>query len=588
MKKLFNNILLVFSLSLLLVSCEDNEMMLQPNDFSDVSFINSQLIDQWSDNIIEVGSPISFMDLSQNAVTHTWTIEESCSFLYGKYTENDTVYDSFIIPNAGTVTTDITAYVLFNEPGNEIGVKINNSFRDEVTYTAFPDDLSYSLSYTFEYSIGSEYNSSTGLWDFEAEYIFKVLDKVDATVSFFIGDELIAEVDKGIFGDESEMDSWATIEISTDDIITIQADVYGEPETMKSYFSSNLNSVDTIESTSETVSTNPKITRLTEYYFPSALGNFDVGYMKLVRSSGTSDVTVPASSVTKTLPLKFNVTMGTGDLEAAATVTDFDEITFSLSALASTLPSAVKNDFSVTINNPDKSITNESITISSVSLNSAKSAFVVRLASEIYVDDEITIKYTPASSAIEDIYGRELAAFEITDPTFFDPVITDSEMRGFEGEQSSDKSIYGWFLQDYPYWAISDEQVYSGNASLKYYNDGLDDSDSTWTCQSNATYSELSGSAGRYLLEAWVWVDAYATITSDITFAFESPTATLTSTTTPISDVTRGKWCKIEREYTFSADLVEATTKMNIKMSNENVGTMYIDDISLSRVQTRP
>ncbi|MFR9524090.1 MAG: hypothetical protein SNH94_05920 [Rikenellaceae bacterium] len=590
MKKIVYSI--ITSLALLFSSCEENESMLQPNGFSDVSFICSQLINQWSDNVIEVGTPISFMDLSQGAVTHTWTIEESCSLLYGEYSENDTEYDQYIIPGGVTVSEDVTAFVLFNEPGNDVGVKINNSFKDEVTYTAFPDDLTTTVTFPFEWTVGSTYNSSTGLWDFEAEYIFKVLDKVDASVEIYAGDTLIASVDKGVFGDDSEVESWETVEVTTDDIIKIVADVYGEPETMNLYFSSYLKSYESMASTTETISTNPKITRLTNYYFPSSLQTFELGYMRLVRSSGdtSTGISTPASSVTKTLPLCINVSMGENDLSATPTVTDFDEITFALSAVVNSLPSTVTSDFIVEINNPDKYINNEKVEVSSVALNSTKTAFVVNLAGDIYIDDQITITYAPTDKAITDTYGRELASF-VTDeqPEFFDPVITDPVNRGFEGTVNSTTSVDGWYLQHYLYWGVSAEQAHTGSYSMKYYNEGVDGSSTDyWACQSAAADSELSGDAGTYIFKAWVYVTEDTTLTEDVSIALQYPTGTLVSTTSTILDAPRGEWFEIEREYTVATEFIVATSKINLKMINTNVGTVYFDDISLERKQTRP
>ncbi len=589
MKKIVYNILL--ATSLLLVSCEENELKLQANDFSDVSFICTQLVNQWSDNIIEVGTPISFMDLSQNAITHTWSIEEGSCFLRGEYSENDTTYDDYIIEGAGTATTDIIAYVLFNEPSNDVGVKLNNSFKHEVTYTAFPDDMSTTVTFPFEWTIGSEYNSATGLWDFEAEYIFKVLDKVDASVQLYANDELIAEVAKGVSGDESEMESWETVEITTDDVIKVVVDVYGEPDTINETYSSILKDYETLTATSEVISTDPKITRLTSYYFPSALEAFSLGQIVLRRSSGDSStgITIPTGSATKILPLNINVSMGEKELEAVPTVTAFDQITFSANSTLSTLPSTIMSDITVVISNADKNITSESIEIKSVALNSSKTGFVVTLDENIYVDDTITLTYSPIDKAITDSYGRELAEMVIEQPAFFDPVVTDPVNRGFEGTQTSDKNITGWWIQHEAYWSYSQEQQHTGNNSLKFYNDGSDTESTTdWTCQSLTSESELSGDAGTYILKAWVWVGSDAQFVSDIIFAITSPTGTVSSTASTLFDATPEEWFEIEREYTVPTELVEASTKINIKMSNSNIGTLYVDDVSLEMKQTRP
>lgn len=43
------------------------------------------------DTYTRKGNPISFMDLSHNALSHSWTIDEGCCFIKGEFNKADTV-----------------------------------------------------------------------------------------------------------------------------------------------------------------------------------------------------------------------------------------------------------------------------------------------------------------------------------------------------------------------------------------------------------------------------------------------------------------------------------------------------------------
>lgn len=592
MKRVVYNIIAIAAL--LLASCEDNESMLQPNDFSDVSFICSQLTNQYSDNIIEVGSPISFMDLSQNAVTHTWTIDERCAFLYGEYDKNDTVYDEFIIPNAGTQTTDVTMFVLFQEPGTDVKVRINNSFSEEVSFVRYSDDMAWTPSYSSEYEIGSTYNTTTGLWDFEAECSFYVLDYVDAKVEVrrLSDDELLGEVAKGVVGDTTESDSWDVVNITTDDVIAISAEVYGEPGTVTWNISSSyLMSYDALASTTEVVSTNPVVTKYTRYYQPSKLSDeegFNLGAINLVRSSsynGDSQITQPSGYLSKQLPLRVVTTMGEGDLTATYKATDFNQITLYLSALGSTeLPANVASDFTVAVSNDGASI-NETIAARSVAYNSSRSAVVITLESDIYLDDEITFKYNPSGVAITDTYGRELASindsYDSNEFSFFDPVITDSDLRGFE-----EGGTTSWYIQHSNYWSLSSERSNGGDYSMKFNNTTAGSSTEYYTVQNN-NCDDLTGDAGEYILKAWVYLESGASVDTDIRFTINNPWTLASSTTSSMTDAPTGVWTELEQKFIITSAMVGGTTTLNMTMPTSNTGTIFVDDISLERKMTR-
>lgn len=128
--KIRNLIIMAVALMLAFTACEDNEYE-APNDLSAVGWYTSNFRNE--EFMIGINDFISFSDLSQGAVTHTWTIPEGAYFLEGPITRNDTVLENFIIPNAGNETTDKTIHVLFTKSGLQ-PVRLHNTFHQKVVF----------------------------------------------------------------------------------------------------------------------------------------------------------------------------------------------------------------------------------------------------------------------------------------------------------------------------------------------------------------------------------------------------------------------------------------------------------------------
>ena len=90
-------ILLAFLLTGLFIGCEDDDYE-APNSFSDVGWYTSLLRD--AEFNIGINDFITFSDLSQGAIEHSWTIADGSFYLKSPLTKNDTIYEDFIIdPN---------------------------------------------------------------------------------------------------------------------------------------------------------------------------------------------------------------------------------------------------------------------------------------------------------------------------------------------------------------------------------------------------------------------------------------------------------------------------------------------------------
>lgn len=128
MKKIY--LILSLAMATLFVACKD-ESYEQPNTFSDVGFYTGGA----RQNVLRstVGNYMSFMDLSQGTVDHTWTIQEGNFFLEGPIERRDTVFEQFIINRGDTVSKEDVVHVLFSNGGfNE--VTLHNTFHDSVAF----------------------------------------------------------------------------------------------------------------------------------------------------------------------------------------------------------------------------------------------------------------------------------------------------------------------------------------------------------------------------------------------------------------------------------------------------------------------
>lgn len=128
MKKL--TIFLSF-IGLLFVSCQKDDIEL--STISDVTWYSSTPLSA-NINLATAGVAISIIDLSQNALTHEWTISNNASFLKPGFTNKlGTNLAPFIDETKGKSTTDQTLFVYFPTAG-DYTIKMRHTFKDQVTY----------------------------------------------------------------------------------------------------------------------------------------------------------------------------------------------------------------------------------------------------------------------------------------------------------------------------------------------------------------------------------------------------------------------------------------------------------------------
>lgn len=114
---------------MLFIACDDEYE--PPFELSDVGFYTSK--GTLGDLQLNLDDYMSFSDLSQGAVSHSWTIENSDVFLEGPIDRTDTILERFIIEPRSNVSFEKTVHVLFQTSGMK-KVRLRNTFNEMVTF----------------------------------------------------------------------------------------------------------------------------------------------------------------------------------------------------------------------------------------------------------------------------------------------------------------------------------------------------------------------------------------------------------------------------------------------------------------------
>lgn len=127
MKKIIKLSIALFTV--LFIACDDEYE--PPFELSDVGFYTSK--GTLGELQLNLDDYMSFSDLSQGAVSHSWTIEKSDVFLDGPIDRTDTILERFIIEPRSNVSFEKTVHVLFQTSGMK-KVRLRNTFNEMVTF----------------------------------------------------------------------------------------------------------------------------------------------------------------------------------------------------------------------------------------------------------------------------------------------------------------------------------------------------------------------------------------------------------------------------------------------------------------------
>ncbi|MCG9793729.1 hypothetical protein [Flavobacterium algicola] len=125
---------------LFVVSCSNNYEA-PPYPFQDVSYYSSLSGRDLNLSPVQAGTNLTFIDFSQGALSHEWSIETGNFYLKEKFpTTTGADLTPYIDTEKGLTTTDAKAHVLFPNVGT-FKITLTNTYSEKVTYKgAIPID----------------------------------------------------------------------------------------------------------------------------------------------------------------------------------------------------------------------------------------------------------------------------------------------------------------------------------------------------------------------------------------------------------------------------------------------------------------
>ncbi|NJB81649.1 hypothetical protein [Wenyingzhuangia aestuarii] len=500
---------------------------------------------------INKGDYISFIDLSQNAISHEWIIEKEDKFLNPNFKTSDKNLIPFINNDLGTVSTSKPAHILFLKPGiNE--VKMVNTFDSPVTFNGKVKIESVKKGDVYELK---------NIW------------KVDVYDSLKPAVKISKEDDLGV---KTELYNSAKELIPADGVINIEAGESLIYEDITTIGRPNANSWKSPGSNQKTASGTKNV--VFDYL---KLGEFEAGSLSVSRDG--DDKTVPkAESQVLDIPLKIIVNKSSKPfniIEESVVRLESNKISFDVSGELKAFTDQEAN-FNVHVTNTAASFDSD-ITVTKAQVSSTNKATIeLTLASDIYNTDDIKVSYIVGATTIVSADERDLLAF--TDQTVrFTDELLDSDYYGFELGGSE------WFIQHPDQWSYSSSFANTGTNSLKFSEADVSSMDNKIKVQGTSA-TELKIVAGTYNFSINVWIDVDSDLNTLLT-NFQG--TTFKSVKWDLTGVKKGEWVKLNQEVTLADYDNTNNDKLVFQINKVDVistsATMYVDDISMVPVEQR-
>ncbi|BAX78482.1 hypothetical protein [Labilibaculum antarcticum] len=362
--------LFLFSVLAMLFACEADYEPL--NDYSDVDWYTSSFSQA---KTVAVGKYLSFSDLSQNAVDHSWSFSDTsgCNFLTGRIVRQDSTYTQFIDENIGNESTEKTVSIIFTKAGIQ-GVKLRNTFNDKVVFKG-TDTL--------------ESVMQDGLWVIDTTFVVDVYDSIQSAFKVFYEDVELVNVnfdEQHVLADSS---SWPVKEIMAGEALKfVDMTTIGRPDS-RTWSVGGGNPATSVDSA-----------KVVSFY---KLGT----YFTRLNSSRTGE-SIPGGYKMKYVPLKIKVIKSTLPFDVVGQATEANDETISISLTGEMVPFAGKEgDFTVHVTN---GAFDQDIAVASASIKSTNGTVLeLKLTEPIYNSDAITVTYVGGTIMSSD--ERNLAAF---------------------------------------------------------------------------------------------------------------------------------------------------------------------------------
>ncbi|TYA92142.1 hypothetical protein [Seonamhaeicola marinus] len=364
---------------LVLLGCEEKEYaeFTAPDELSDVSWlIGTQpfVNDPFS---INVDTNVPFLDLSQGTVSHEWIIEEGNKFLRTGFKSQDSIFDDYIMEDAGLSITDPKAFVLFKNSGIN-RVRLLNKFEEKVTYRSSAGNL--------------EAHQEGDLWVIDTTFTFDVYAKILPAFSILKDGVEILNVTGEQETSIEDSDSWPVVEIEAATGLTYRDNTtIGRPNTTTWIIPDGVpNQIGGEE-------------REIKFF---KLGTFDAGSLRSLRINE-----LPRFTAEKVIPLKVRVVQSSQPFQFDGALTEDENEVIRFRVNGELVPfSGEEDNFTVNVTNAVSGF-NQDIPVASARVSEDNAIFMELILSQpIYNSDVVTVSYN-GNGSIESADERPLEAF---------------------------------------------------------------------------------------------------------------------------------------------------------------------------------
>ncbi len=554
MKK--NNLIFLFLAIFLIHACQEDEY-LAPDDLSDVSWYTG--IHPGALYAVNVGEYISFMDVSQGAISHEWTIEEGNNYLIPMFSENDSL-PLFINNEMELTTTDTTIHVLFNNVGVN-KVRLYNTFLDSVAYKG---KVTYPAV------------KQGDVWVIDTTFIIDVYDEIDPAVEVYQDGVLVASVSENVFPEkEKERQTWDTVYVEAGASLTyVDITTVGRPTSRNWIVNGGRFS---------TSNSNDSVAEV-HYY---GLGS----YTSSITASRGGDL--PEAQTNKTIPMIVKVIQSSQPFIAVeGTFTENENEVVSFNVSGEIQPFAGEEDnFIVHVENTTAGFS-QNIAVSEVSVNSSDATKIdLVLAENIYNTDVVTVSYSGGS--IKSVDERTLEPFNPYEvEMYLTPNLLNESLAGFEEYHVDWKKAFceGFWVgnkngsESNPYWArVEGSASPTGQPVMSFTMPG---GISEAVTLGFGGFAGMLSSPGTYQISYKIYIEPGSNLTQALT-PVASP---WTLIAWDLSNVEEGEWVTLKKVQTFDQT---PTTRFEWKVGpvdNPDAGDvkLYLDDYSFILLEDRP
>ena len=520
------------------LSCNNDEYDIPYDNYSSFGWYTSEDFES-SDYVLAVNDTIIFVDLSQNALSHQWSIPSSSRFI-------------------ASLSTDYTANVQFLQSGI-FEVKLNDTFKDSITGGVM---------------VGQK-------WEVEKIFTVDVFADIKPAFKVLKGTEEVLNVTANTNPVASESNSWPTITLEAGEELTyVDLSTVGRPDART--WELNGGSPESSNNESPTIG----------YY---GLGTFTAGSVTVKRT----DAEKPEGETTKLIPLNIEVIPSSQPFVQVGQIKEDDSevISFNVSGQVDTL-SGEEGNFTVHVVNATAGY-DQNIAVQSASVNGSDLTQIdLVLAEPIFNSDQITVEYTAGN--IVSVDTRILESFgPVNVKMYRNESIIGEAWAGYEIDANTGNFLKKGYAEGYwvgnlnlnfLYYSRVTDMFNSGVASMRYHSpDGIATvvlQGSWFTSGSNTPHGIPTLPAGTYDVSYMVYLEP-----GNTTQMFRTIVQGGDTTSWDVSTLPRGEWVEISNEITVASDLTNQKFDLrldaadNSGVSGEQI--MYFDDLTWRPIEIR-